>query len=206
MIILFLKQRGRAKIMIHNLSLSIVRIFYNELLIEKDEINVCCYGLEMIISTFIGLSIVLIIGYIFDYIIFSLFYLIFIVPIRMCTGGYHAKSYFTCNIVFSLFYVLAIFLYINIKDEQSIIFAYINLFSIPLIVKLAPLENKNKLLKEKIKRRCRNMSIAIYVISVLLSILFKDIYFINILSIVLIMVTIMLILGKVVSLYEKHFI
>lgn len=40
--------------MIHNLSNNIAIFFYKNNVIENNDIAICCYGMELIISTFVG--------------------------------------------------------------------------------------------------------------------------------------------------------
>lgn len=49
------------------------------------------YGIEIIISTIIGFSVIIISGILLSKTNLAIAYLICIVPIRMYTGGYHAK-------------------------------------------------------------------------------------------------------------------
>ena len=68
---------------------------------------------------------------------------------------------------------------------------------------LAPLENKNKKLNVFKKRIYRFVSTVIYSIGGILGIVLKSSYYMNILSIVLMITTALLIIGKGVDIYEK---
>lgn len=190
--------------MIHNLSKNITTFFKKKLLIKNEEIEIFCYGMEIIISTIIGFSFILIVSGVLGDIIFGVYYLIFIVPIRMCVGGYHAKSYFRCNLLFTAFFVAALISYQNMFLYALKILGIINLFSIILIIRWAPLENKNKVIsiKNKFKNKC--ISSFVYLVGSIIGILWSEIYWVEILTIVLNVVTVLLIMGKGVEIYEKN--
>lgn len=189
--------------MIHNLSKNITAFFMKRQLIESDDSIVFCYGMELFISTFIGFSMIILASIIEGDILWGIIYLIYIVPIRMYVGGYHAKSYWKCNIVFLFFFIIAFTLYKNIGINEYQILSYINLASILVIFKWAPLENKNKTLKKVKKRKYRNIDMLVYAFGGLIGIFLGNIYWINILTIVLVNVTILLLMGKGVEIYEK---
>ena len=78
-----------------------------------------------------------------------------------------------------------------------------NLLSSIVVFLLAPLENKNKKLNVFKKRIYRFVSTVIYSIGGILGIVLKSSYYMNILSIVLMITTALLIIGKGGDIYEK---
>lgn len=190
--------------MIHNLSNNITTFFVNNFLIKKDEADICCYGMEIIISTLVGFGSILVTSVLFGNILFGMLYLFFIVPIRMCVGGYHAKSYLKCNIVFVLFFVLAFWFYSTLDERGYIILGLINLLSVILILCIAPLENKNKKLTERMKKRYKRIDAFIYILGGACGIYFDNLNWINIMTIVLNIIMLLLMVGKGVEVYEKR--
>lgn len=78
------------------------------------DVEVYTYGFELIISTFLGLiSIVLVSLIQFDLKTGLLFIYIF-VPLRLFTGGYHAKTYGKCFVLSNLSFLLVVFVKNNI--------------------------------------------------------------------------------------------
>lgn len=190
--------------MIHNLSNDITTFFMKKQLLDDNDNIVFCYGMELLISTVIGVLLILLASSIAGDILWGIVYLIYIVPIRMYVGGYHAKNYWSCNTIFLLFFIIAFTIYKNIGENEYQILSYINLASVLVIFKWAPLENKNKIIKKIKKKKYRNIDMFIYVIGGLLGICLRNMYWINILTIVLINVTILLFMGKGVEIYEKE--
>lgn len=82
--------------------------------ITEEEKEVCAYGMELIISGIINVSLVIIIGLITCNIWYAIVYNIMMVVIRMYTGGYHADTHLGCNICYcGVFLISFIILRIN---------------------------------------------------------------------------------------------
>ena len=100
-------------------------------------------------------------------------YLICIVPIRMYTGGYHAKTYFKCNVVFGLLFLLNILMFQYIvENELEIQLCITTLLSFYIIERFAPVENENKKLTSRQKKKYKKISIVLFIIYYFISILF----------------------------------
>ena len=92
-------------------------------------------------------------------------YLICIVPIRMYTGGYHAKTYFKCNVVFGLLFFLNILMFQYIvENELEIQLCITTLLSFYIIERFAPVENENKKLTSRQKKKYKKISIVLFII------------------------------------------
>lgn len=142
--------------MISKLSKKISLFLYRKEIIDIGELEIYKYGFEIICSTLIGFIITLLIGLMFQMFLLSMIYYFAFVLIRQFTGGYHAKSYFMCNLVFSIvtlfvfgFTKMAVF-----AGNYSIsIHLLLLLLSILITWYYAPIENENKPLDEEQKKR-----------------------------------------------------
>ena len=90
-----------------------------------------------------------------------------------------------------------------VRTMVRLLLNYINLISSIFIFELAPLENKNKVIDDLKKRKYRNIDMSIYILGSIVGILIKDMFLINVLAIVLCNVTVLLLIGKGVEIYEK---
>ena len=104
--------------MIAKIAETVSAFFYSMDVIDEEEKGKSRYGIEIIISTIIGFSVIIISGILLSKTNLAIAYLICIVPIRMYTGGYHAKTYFKCNIVFWLLFLLNIFMFQYIVENE----------------------------------------------------------------------------------------
>ena len=60
--------------------------------ISTEEVEIVEYGLENLGSSLIGMSITLIIGYCFDFLLGSFLLWLLIFPLRKNAGGFHAET------------------------------------------------------------------------------------------------------------------
>lgn len=127
------------------------------------------YGVEITISSVINIVIILCIGLIFRSFIESLLFLLLFVPIRQYTGGYHANTYFKCNLTFAiLFTILLIFYHFTgeiLTSYFSILIVYVCVLT---IIFICPIENPNKPIPKEKRKAHKIMAVtlgAIYGIS-----------------------------------------
>lgn len=91
---------------------------------EINKVDIYVYGLELIISTTIGLISILILSGILSNFMSGLIFILAFVPLRLFTGGYHAMTYRGCFIISNLSYLLVLFIR-NIAWENSPIIIWI---------------------------------------------------------------------------------
>lgn len=159
--------------MISQIAETVSAFFYSMDVIDEEEKGKSRYGIEIIISTIIGFGVIIISGILLSKTNLAIAYLICIVPIRMYTGGYHEKTYFKCNIVFWLLFLLNIFMFQYIvENELEIQLCITTLLSFYIIERFAPVENENKKLTSRQKKKYKKISIVLFIIYYFISILF----------------------------------
>ena len=140
--------------MIHQLAEGIATYFLKENIIEQDDMDTYIYGAEVLISGALGIVNILLVSILLDTFYQGILFLVIFIPIRMYTGGYHASSYFTCNIGFILVYILSILVgdLIGKWNLTSLLWILV-LAGLLIIFRYAPLENINKKIPiSKVKR------------------------------------------------------
>lgn len=138
--------------MITAVSKSISLFLWKNHIIEEEEIEICQYGFEIIVSTILGTLIVLCIGLLLHMPWLAALYFIIFVVLRQMTGGYHAGTYFKCNLTFGILSFLVLEMTKILSQEMQIPFqihVLILYFSVLVIAFYAPVENPNKPLDEK---------------------------------------------------------
>lgn len=103
------------------------------------------YGIEITISSLLNIILVLSIGLLIHHVIESVIFLSLFILIRSFTGGYHADTYFRCNLLMCVTFILTIFANIITSDKitLSIAIGLVCLTEITVVL-LGPIENKNK--------------------------------------------------------------
>ncbi len=169
--------------------------------ITADMQDVYQYGVELTLSTILNVFWIVLASVVLSDIVSGLIFLAVFMIIRPFTGGYHAKTYFRCNIAFILTFLVVwcarqgIAAIPDIKLAYRILEALMLLSVIPVIA-YSPIENKNKSLNEHQRKRCRIIGIILYIIVALsaLVIQFVSIKYGSMITLTLSAVSIMMII------------
>lgn len=120
--------------------------------IGKPELfKVYMYGFELIISFLLSLFFIIFIGILLRKTIVTLVFLIVFILLRRFTGGYHAPSFVLCQITTAFTYLAVIKASISFRINP-ITYLLLYIFGSIIILKYAPIINKNKPLSS-IKRK-----------------------------------------------------
>lgn len=79
-------------------------------IIEGSDTEVCKLGLQIIISDIINILCIVMIGYLFDRLLFSLIYIVTFCGIRKFSGGFHAKTFLVCRLSMIGIFVTTLFI------------------------------------------------------------------------------------------------
>ncbi len=119
---------------------------------NEDECNHYLYGIEITISSLLNIFLIMSIGAILGCINYSFVFLIVFISLRHMTGGYHAKTYFKCNLAPCLIFCIDIF-------NTKYIWRYVNkttciiilMFCTLIALIYCPVVNANKQVKEELR-------------------------------------------------------
>lgn len=136
------------------------------------------YGIELMISSLIGTTLVLFLGLISGYLLESIIFMLSLSLIRFFSGGYHAKTYLRCNSIFlisAILVFLAHHYYIqHLLMYNSIFTVSIFVVSFVVLIIFAPVENENKIIEEHKKVKFKAISISFVFIELLMSFVFYN--------------------------------
>ena len=118
------------------------------------------YGIEISVSSLLNVTLIIVIGIVSNHIVESIAFLSVFVPIRQFSGGYHASTYFKCNFLFCVLFVILIGMYELTSSSITIVFEiWILLFIEVVFISVCPVENKNKVLTSELKKKGRMICI-----------------------------------------------
>ena len=182
------------------LAIKFVNRLISSSIIKKEDAEIYIYGFKEIVFVALNLITTIFIGLIFNKIFEVILFMITYIPIRVYAGGYHARTKLRCYIfsvlmLISVCYILKLYL---LKSYLSI--GILAIISSGIILYLAPVEDKNKILDEieievYTKRTIRNLIIVLIVLCITL--IFNKINLSACICISLLCNGIMLILGKI---------
>lgn len=149
--------------MIHNISLFLSNQLIKQDVIEPDYRAVYEYGIELMISSFIGISLIMLIGALLFSIIDAILFLISFILLRSFCGGYHANSYLACNVCsITSFLIVSILSQIDLIPKSWLMGS---LFVCMLIITyISPIENPYKSIDSKDKIRFKIISSVLFLL------------------------------------------
>lgn len=166
--------------MIKHISNKILNFIYRNCSLSDDMKEVYQYGIETIISSLLNIALIAVISLLVQDFISGIVYLIFFIPLRIYSGGYHATSYFRCNTAFVITFVLVFLIGTSLstvfKNHIQIAEVILLLSFIPVLI-FSPVKNKHKKLSDSTAKKCRIISIILYIVLALASIFFCSMEF-----------------------------
>ncbi|MFZ7120464.1 MAG: accessory gene regulator B family protein [Eubacteriaceae bacterium] len=145
--------------MLEIISSKIVEIFLKNRIIFVEEVNDFRYGIELLLLIVTDFFIISIIGIVTGYFLELLFFTLGFTPLKIYAGGYHAKTPIGCILLYLCFAFVLIYLTTLIINFAFlwVILVVLQVISIGILYKYAPVESKNKPLSDwqvKHSRRC----------------------------------------------------
>lgn len=161
-----MNQKKEISIVLERISAYLSTLLLQEKIITADEKDTYKYGFEITIANMINGLIVLSVGLGLNMLAEAiLFYLVF-VSLRFFCGGYHADSYIKCFFFFGLTIIVCLSFSVRLAQYEELILIPFWITAVILgwhIIKMAPIEHKNRILIEDERRIFRRRSIQIYI-------------------------------------------
>lgn len=165
--------------------------------VDAELADVYKYGIEITISSALNIFLVMTISVILKSPLSGIAHLCCLFFLRSFCGGHHADSYLKCNSLMVLFFILSyiagkLLLCFNVTDIH-LMSALLMLAFLPIYA-FAPVKNKHKPLTERKAKKCRILSIIVYIV---LSLLGLYLFFFGFLYGSIIIITLIEISGSV---------
>ncbi len=130
--------------MLNSLSTMIANNFFDDN--DKYPKEIYIYGIELLISSFISTSVILLIGLLTKTFFESVIFLISFSAIRVYTGGYHSMTYLRCNIISASSYVAIVIFFYLFRDLIANPIVLLSGYFLTMILALvfAPVKHENK--------------------------------------------------------------
>ncbi len=140
--------------MIERISLKIANFIFKNTELDPELFEVYKYGIEITISTLLNIFWIIAASMVLSDVFSGMIFLAVFISLRSFVGGYHAKTYFMCNALFLLTYLLVYYIssiaVVFVEEELlSRFLTIIILLGIIPIIAFAPVQHKNKPLSEK---------------------------------------------------------
>lgn len=181
------------------------RILYfmiNQKVIDNDEdtLNFYKYGIEITISSLTSIIIISLLGLVTNNFLNSTIFLISFILIRSFVGGYHADTYVKCNLLMCISFICVCIVNVLLRNISSITLGIpCCLISLIIVSIFGPVENVNKPITQKRKKKLKIIGIIIYIImSVVCNIMvYNNIEIGTLLILILVLISILIIAAKI---------
>lgn len=146
----------------HNLSAYVTDLLVEYNFVDADKREVCKYGLENLIISFLEIAGILMLSLAFDNFGYTLIFTATLIILRRYTGGYHANTKSGCFAVLITSYLIFMIIQKNMPDSLISLFGIIVLiFSDCIVLRYAPIIHSNKNVTAKEKSVYRKFSIVL---------------------------------------------
>lgn len=182
--------------MIQLLSKKILAFITKNTKIPIDETDIYKYGIEITISSVLNIVLIIILSLLLGNFVSGICFLFCFILLRQFTGGYHAESYFKCNLALGVSYV-CISLISNVFSRLPIhLLEGLLIAGCITVVLYAPVNNRHKQLTSKQKQQFKNISLIIYAVLGIVSVILKilNIYIWTVMALTLLLVSLMIII------------
>lgn len=136
--------------MYHEVATRLIAYFICRTGDKKDDFEIFVYGAELLLSSIVNTVLVLAIGLVFGRMPETLLFLIFFCPLRKYSGGFHASSYWSCSLIFCIYFSLLCGFVETIPLGFRLAMAS---FDALIVWLLAPVEDPNKPIRGKRKEK-----------------------------------------------------
>jgi len=118
--------------------------------IAAEDSNIYRYGYTLLSETAINLLIAALIGLVMHELGIVVGFLLLFIPLRSFCGGYHAQTFWKCMLLSNVVIFTAVYVVGNYA-ERIVPFGYVvaEVLSVAVILKLAPVQSKNKRLGKR---------------------------------------------------------
>ena len=155
----------------------IVEVLIRHGIIKVQQAEVYQYGLEILISSLLTCCITVVCGLLFRCLAAALLYFLMFAVLRSICGGYHADTYWKCNLVFTLVTAVVLFFFRWMPVKQFTELHYCSIaIAILTTAFCTPVENENKPLTCKQKKHFRVLGTVMVVLLALISCLLIHFY------------------------------
>lgn len=160
-----------------SISGTIANTLWAQGIIQKEDIDACRYGLDMFILSALEISSILIIAAFVGNFFETVFLFAAFIPLRVYAGGYHADTKIKCYLILlGVYGVFTMIMNILSHELYLTINMSVAIFSLIVVLIVAPIIHKNKTVNDIERKYYRKFSISICLIETTIILLLTAIF------------------------------
>lgn len=144
-----------------NISGTIADALWAQGIIQKDEVAVCKYGIDIFIASFLEIASILLIAVILGNFVETVLLFLAFIPLRVYAGGYHADTKLKCYLISLMMYGIAYGIAAVLPCETYLLNVFGTIFSLITVLIKAPIIHRNKTVNAVERKHYRKISIEI---------------------------------------------
>ena len=182
--------------MIHTLATTIINVFEKNNVLQHEK-EIYQHGLELILSYMVGLIIQIIFCIVTGFWIETTMFIIFFESLRRYTGGYHASTYWGCNVVYLFAYGVYYLWVTSIEVTIPVLLMVYTISSICICIKAPITHEHNPLSKiERVQYKRKSiLFVSLFTSVFVLLLITNHVYYALNLTVPIFMNAILMILG-----------
>lgn len=150
----------------------IVNFLVRKEIIKEEEKEIYTYGYEVVIAQSVYILLMIVIACVCSSLIETILFFIGFYVYRSVAGGYHAKTYLKCHMIFALNQILFTIMLHSFLDDRRYVFILLTCVAVITITLIcAPIDHPNKPFTSKEKRKFRKWSHSVSIAFVTLMII-----------------------------------
>jgi accessory gene regulator B len=193
--------------MFYGASIYIANILEQQNRFSAEDKEIYRYGIQQGLNIALNILTTIIIGILCGMVYPSILFLFCYMPLRSFCGGYHAKTHLRCYI-YSILTITCILLVAKHFTFSTIVYEIFVILSCVVILLLAPIEDKNKVLDSDEKQVFRKKSLIIALFELIIYHIFLITNLTNsykVLSLSVLFLSILMIVGQIKNyIYDKR--
>lgn len=188
--------------MILYLSNKLTTFLLQKKIINSEFKELYCFGFQTMISNIIGTLLALLVVLVTKKYIETLCYFVIFITFRKFCGGYHADTHLMCNTIFFITTLCTVLAISFIQDIPVAVEFLCYVFCLDVLLIFAPLQNKNKPIELKDRRKFKLYSLAfmniLFIICGIINKYFSDLYIISTtITITIFVICVHMIMGRI---------
>lgn len=113
-------------------------------IINSDKKEICKIGIELILADVTNFSLILVIGFFTDSVLYACMYILLLLTVRRFSGGFHAKTYGVCRMVTIGMYILILCFGKILNVHLVLCSVILNSATVATMLIFAPVRHPNK--------------------------------------------------------------
>jgi accessory gene regulator B len=151
----------------------ITEVLADNKIIDRTKLDIYVYGYEVLLSGIFSFIVAIIMGLLFSQFLAAVIFVSVFILMRSFTGGYHADTYFKCNLIFAINSAAVMILCKFVTEYPLLYHIIIGIISFSVIAICSPIENIYKPIDGQSKKSHKITSlILLFVLFTLSSLLY----------------------------------